>query len=441
MITFHEARSIILSGVNPLGTENCPLADLLGRVLAQDIVSSFDIPPKDNSAMDGFAVRAEDIVGATQGKPIVLQVIEDVPAGKVATKSLGKGRAIRIMTGAQIPAGADAVVPVELTTQMGNGKSGIGIAHTVTKGEHVRKQGEDVKAGTVLISKGARLRPQEVGLVASLGMAVALVAKRPVVGIISSGNEIVAPGKPLAAGQIYDANRYGVAAQAAQVNAVIRDYGIVEDKLDTIITALNTAAQECDLVLTSGGVSVGDYDLMKQALSKLGLMNFWQVAQKPGKPLAFGHIKGTPVVGLPGNPVSSMVIFDQYVRPMLLAMQGAKEIFRKPITAFCDQAITKPAGRREFQRAKVEWREGAYHAVLTGAQGSGILTSMAQADGLMILEEDRTEVKPGDRVSVEFFDNWCCHSVICHSRPASACGVNSRGNPGIDARRNLSRVY
>ncbi|MRR09395.1 molybdopterin molybdenumtransferase MoeA [bacterium] len=398
MISFREARDIILSGAKPLATESCQLSELLGRVLAQDVASSFDIPPRDNSAMDGFAVRYEDIRTA----PVVLEVIEDVPAGTVATKSVGKGQAIRIMTGAQIPDGADCVVPVELT-EPGIRNTEYRILDTVQSGEHVRKRGEDVKAGAVLLSKGTRLRPQEVGLIASLGMMEAMVSQRPVVGVLSSGNEIVAPGGKLGPGQIYDANRFSVAAQAVQVNAVIHDYGIVEDKLEKIVAALERAASECDIVLTSGGVSVGDYDLMKQALSGLGRMNFWQVAQKPGKPLAFGHIKSTPVVGLPGNPVSSMVICDQYVRPLLLKMQAASQLFREQLTAVCGQEIKKPSGRREFLRAKVAWREGAYHAVLTGAQGSGILTSMVQADGLMVLEEERTTVKPGEAVTIELF--------------------------------------
>ncbi|HTY08303.1 MAG TPA: gephyrin-like molybdotransferase Glp [Candidatus Edwardsbacteria bacterium] len=396
MISFREARDIILSSATPLGTESCLLSALLGRVLAQDIVSSFDIPPRDNSAMDGFAVRFEDI----KAVPVVLEVIEDVPAGKVATKSVGKSQAIRIMTGAQIPIGADCVVPVELTDcKMQNAKCKVQTA--VQLGEQIRKRGEDVKAGAVLLSKGTRLRPQEVGLIASLGLTEALASKRPIVGILSSGNEIVQPGGRLGPGQIFNANSYSVGAQVTQVNATVKDYGIVEDKLESIIAVLNQAASECDLVLTSGGVSVGDYDLMKQALSGLGQMNFWQVAQKPGKPLAFGHIKGTPIIGLPGNPVSSMVICDQYVRPLLLKMQAASLLFREQLAAICDHEITKPAGRREFLRTKVERRGGAYHAVLTGAQGSGILTSMVQADGLMILEEERTEVKPGDTVTIE----------------------------------------
>jgi len=398
MISFREARDIVLSGVKPLEPDQCTLSDLRGRVLAQDIVSSFDIPPADNSAMDGFAVRFEDIKSA----PVALDVIEDIPAGRVATKPVGKGQAIRIMTGARIPDGADCVVPVELTDcKMQSAKCKVQSA--VQFGEHIRRRGEDVKAGAVLLSRGTRLRPQEVGLIASLGISEASVSKRPVVGILSSGNEIVQPGGRLNAGQIYDANRYSVAAQAAQVNAIVKDYGIVEDKLEAIIAALEKAASECDIVLTSGGVSVGDYDLMKQALSGLGQMSFWQVAQKPGKPLAFGHINGKPVVGLPGNPVSSMVICDQYVRPLLLKMQAASLLFREQLTAICDQEIAKPAGRREFLRAKVEWREGAYHAALTGAQGSGILTSMVQADGLMVIEEERSEVKPGDVVTIELF--------------------------------------
>jgi molybdopterin molybdotransferase len=402
MISFHEARNKMLEGIKPLPSEKCPLADLLGRVLAQDITTSFDIPPRDNSAMDGFAVIASDVANATEQDPITLQVIEDVPAGKVSTKSLKSGQAIRIMTGAQVPEGADAVVPVELTSK-GIKNIEVRILNAVKQGANIRRQGEDVKAGQSLITQGTRLRPQEVGLIASLGLTEALAIRQPVVGILSSGNEIAQPGQPLKPGQIYDANRFSVAGQVREAGACVNDYGIVLDDLNSIKDALNKASQECDVIITSGGVSVGDYDLMKQALSELGSMNFWQVKQKPGKPLAFGHINGKPVIGLPGNPVSSMVVCDQYVRPLLLNMQGCRDIFKKPISAVCDQDIRKQAGRTEFLRTKVEWREGAYHAMLTGPQGSGILTSMVQADGLMILPEECGGVKQGDMVQVELF--------------------------------------
>lgn len=398
MIPFTEAREKVLARIDLLPAEPCPLSELSGRILARDVASSFDIPPKDNSAMDGFAVRSDDI----REMPVILDVIEDVPAGKVASKTVGPGQAIRIMTGAQIPEGADCVVPVE-NTKTQNSKSKIQIEVPVQKGDHIRRQGEDVRAGEVLIARGTRLRPQEVGLLASLGLTEAIVSKKPVVGIVSSGNEIVEPGRPLGPGQIYDANRSSLAAQARSVNAEVRDYGIVEDDFERIIAKLERAAGECHLLLTSGGVSVGDYDLMKQALSKLGEMNFWQVAQKPGKPMAFGRIKGKPVMGLPGNPVSSMVVFEQYVRPLLLKMQGATSIYREQLTAVSDQEIVKQAGRLEFMRVAVQWRDGQYHAGLTGAQGSGILTSMVRADGLMILPEEAVHIMPGDVVTVELF--------------------------------------
>ena len=279
MISFSEAKTTVLTDASQLGTEPCPVYALLGRVLAHDIASSFDIPPRDNSAMDGFAVRAEDIVSASTNAPVVLEVIEDLPAGQVSGKAVDKGQAIRIMTGAQIPEGADCVIPVE-NTQVPNSKRQIQIVIPVTRGEHIRRQGEDVRAGALLMAKGTRLRPQEVGLVASLGMAGALVSKRPVVGLVSSGNELAEPGTSLKAGQIYDANRSSLAAQAGQVNAVIKDFGIVEDNLEAITAVLHKATSECDLVITSGGVSVGDYDLMKQALSQLGRMNFWQVLRQ-----------------------------------------------------------------------------------------------------------------------------------------------------------------
>jgi molybdopterin molybdotransferase len=402
MISFHEARSKMLEGIKFLPPEKCRLADLLGRVLAQDATATFDIPPRDNSAMDGFAVIASDAAGASEQNPVTLQVIEDVPAGQVATKSLKPGQAIRIMTGAQIPANADSVIPVE-ETSAGISNTEVRILKAVKQGANVRRQGEDVTAGQLLITKGTRLRPQEVGLIASLGLTEVLVSKQPVAGIISSGNEVAAPGQPLKPGQIYDANRFSIGGQVKEAGAVVKDYGIIADDLEKIKETLNQAARECDVVITSGGVSVGDYDLMKQALSELGQMNFWQVKQKPGKPLAYGHINGKPVVGLPGNPVSSMVVCDQYVRPLLLKMQGATNTFRVQGTAYSDQEIRKQTGRTEFLRAKLQFRDGAYHTVLTGPQGSGILTSMVQADGLMILPEECEGVKPGDLITVELF--------------------------------------
>lgn len=402
MISFHEARSKMLEGIKPLPSEKCRLEDLLGRILAQDVIATFDIPPRDNSAMDGFAVSVSDVAGASEQSPVILQVIEDVPAGRVATKSLKPGQAIRIMTGAQIPENADSVIPVELTEgKMQNAKCKI--LQAVRQGANVRRQGEDVRSGQMLIAKGTRLRPQEVGLIASLGLTDVLVSKQPVVGIISSGNEVAAPGQPLKPGQIYDANRFSLGGQVKEAGASVKDYGIIADDIGKIKETLDQAVRDCDLVITSGGVSVGDYDLMKQSLSELGRMNFWQVKQKPGKPLAFGHINGKPVIGLPGNPVSSMVVCDQYVKPLLMKMQRATNVFRVQVTAYSDQGIRKQADRTEFLRAKVRWQDGAYHTVLTGPQGSGILTSMVRADGLMILPEECGGVEKGDMVNVELF--------------------------------------
>ena len=242
MISFHEARSKMLEGIKPLPSEKCRLEDLLGRLLAQDVIASFDIPPRDNSAMDGFAVIAADVAGASEQSPVTLQVIEDIPAGQVAAKFLKLGQAIRIMTGAQIPNGAEAVIPVEHTLKIGsnyakassdkNGKLEIRIVESTSVGANVRRQGEDVKSGQLLIAKGTRLRPQEVGLIASLGLTEVLVSKQPVVGIISSGNEIAAPGQPLKPGQIYDANRFSIGGQVKEAGALVRDYGIIADDLN-----------------------------------------------------------------------------------------------------------------------------------------------------------------------------------------------------------------
>lgn len=404
MISFQEARKQVLAEIKQLPSERCALSALCGRILAEDITALSDIPPHDNTSVDGFAVRAQDIASATPDNPVVLTVIEDIPAGKVPHRSVAQGEAVRIMTGAPLPEGADCIVMVEDTDSGSkSSREKCSIYKAGSPGDNVRERGEDVRAGQRIIAKGIKLRPQEVGIIASLGKDEALVAKKPVVAIISSGNEIAMPGQPLQPGQIYDANSFTLANQAEEAGAVPRNYGIVADNLTAVVAALKKAAQECDIIVTSGGVSVGDYDLMKEALASLGEMHFWQVRQKPGKPLAFGYIKGKPVVGLPGNPVSAMVIFAQYVRPILGIMLGLQEIFSARYDAVCEEKIKKSKERVEFLRAHIWWQDCTYHARLTGPQGSGILNSMVMANGLIILPEGTDVITAGTRVPIEFF--------------------------------------
>lgn len=415
MISVEEALAKILCYVDVLEPERKPILDCLGQVLAQDIYSTIDIPPLDNSAMDGFALRAEDTLGATDSSPRYLTVVGEITAGSMPTQEVGPGTAIRIMTGAPIPAGADAVVQFENTDEVSRKSSGrdvsqIGILCHVRKGLNVRRRGEDIAKGKLILQQGMVLRPQEIGMLASLGLSTSMVIRRPIVSILATGDELTPVDQPLAPGKIHDSNTYTIAAEVSRYGGVPRILGIGRDSVQSLNEKI-AEGLDADMLITSGGVSKGDYDVVKDVLAEHGQIGFWSVRMKPGKPLAFGVIntkdrqdRRMPHLGLPGNPVSSMITFEQFARPAILKMLGKKVLAKPTIRAIIDGDITNTDGRRVFARVTVTKHGGQYHACLAGPQGSGILTSMARANGLAVVPEDSKGVIAGDMVEVQMLD-------------------------------------
>jgi molybdopterin molybdotransferase len=318
----------------------------------------------------------------------------------VFPRELGRGEAIRIMTGAPIPIGADTVCPQEFVRRADDG---VTVAPDVVKGANVRLRGEDVRAGSVVVATGSVLRPQEIGVIASLGQRQVLVSRRPRVAVLSTGDEVAEPGRPRAAGQIYDSNRFTLCGLASQCGAEVIDFGIVPDVREVLRARLLEAAEATDVVLTSGGVSVGVYDLVKDVLGEIGGIDFWQVAMQPGRPLAVGRIGRAHFFGLPGNPVASMLTFMLFVRPALFQLAGRRQIFPETCQARALEPMRKKPGRREFKRGILDFRDGDWAVRTTGPQGSGILSSMVAGNCLIVLEEERGDVAAGERVCVEPF--------------------------------------
>jgi molybdopterin molybdotransferase len=397
-----------------LEPETRPILSALGQVLAEDVVAGIDIPPHDNSAMDGFAVLASDTCGASPRSPIYLNVIGEVAAGYTTSIKVTSGTAVRIMTGAFLPDGADAVVQFEKTDETTRNKQGqplstIGVLEPASPGLNIRSRGEDIRAGQLVLNKGTLLRPAVIGILASLGNAEAAVIRRPVVSVLSTGDELCPSGKPLEPGQIYDSNTYTIAANIARYGGTAKIIGIGRDSLASLREKI-AAGLAADMLITSGGVSMGDYDVVKDVLARMGTISFWTVRMKPGKPIAFGTLKASdgrdvPHLGLPGNPVSSMTTFEQFARPAILKMLGKTSFARPIVPATIDQDIVNDDGRRIFVRVHVSKSVNGWTANLTGPQGSGILSSMATANGLAIVPEDCPLVKAGDELKVQLLNN------------------------------------
>lgn len=401
MIEVEEAKRLVLESGQKLAPAECALMDSLGLVLAEDVVSELDIPPFDNSAMDGFALLASDTVAATESVPAVLRITETVQAGKVPRQTVIPGTAVKIMTGAPVPSGADAVIQVEQTRET-DGK--VHILRPVKPGENIRRAGEDLTKGTVALAAGTLIRPAEIGLLASLGNARVKIYPRPRVAILSTGEELVEIDEPMVPGKIRNSNTYSLIAQVLTCGAEPVSLGIARDTVEDTIAKVKEGLN-CDVLLTTGGVSVGEYDFVKEVLEELGAeLKFWSVAQKPGKPLAFWLIESKPVFGLPGNPVATMVCFEEYVRPLLLKMMGKTRLFRPEVEAVLVNDLKKKPGRVHFVRVVVEQKEGVFYATSTGPQGSGILSSMSQANGLALIPKDVTQIKAGEKVKVHLID-------------------------------------
>jgi molybdopterin molybdotransferase len=413
MLTVEEALEKVLREVDALEAEDVPILDSLGQALAADVRSDINVPPLDNSAMDGYAVRSEDTRDATAASPKYLRVIDTVMAGSISYKQVTPGTAIRIMTGAPIPAGADSVIQFENTDEEdskiaspGKAPERVGVRCPVIPGQSIRHAGEDISRGKLVLKKGAVIRPAEVGVMASLGISRAKVIRRPVVAVLSTGNELVEIGEPLPTGKIYDSNAYSIAALVKRYGGVPKVLGIARDDEAELVARLEEA-RDADMLLTTGGVSMGDYDMVKDILARDGRIVFWKVRVKPGKPLAFGKIKGRgkdiPHLGLPGNAVSCMVSFELFVRPALLKMMG-KTNFAKPVVeAVAEETLSNKEERRLYDRAVIERRDGHYYARLTGPQGSGILTSMSQANGLVVIPEGKI-IQKGEIVQALMLD-------------------------------------
>jgi len=416
MISVEEAQKRILGRVQVLQAEKKPILDCLGQVLAINIYSPIDIPPLDNSAMDGYAVRAEDTDGASDSSPTILTVIGEVAAGSIPDKEVKAGTAIRIMTGAPLPEGANAVVQFEDTDEVTrrareDSSSQIGILRQVQKGLNVRHRGEDIAKGSLVLEEGRVLRPAEIGVLASLGHSWTKVIRRPVVSILATGDELVDIDQPLPPGKIHNSNTYTIAAQVLSYGGIPKILGIGRDSVQSLNEKIDQGLN-ADMLITSGGVSIGDYDVVKDVLAKRGQITLWTVRMKPGKPSAFGVLskkedgreKRVPHLGLPGNPVSSMVAFEEFARPAILKMMGKNNFAKPTIQALIEDDIKNTDGRRMYTRVVVSRSHGQYHARPTGPQGSGILTSMAKANGLAIIPENSKGIKAGDMVQVQMLD-------------------------------------
>ena len=401
MISIEEALAIILENVEVLAPRRMGLEECLGRVLGEDVSAREDIPPFTNSAMDGFAVRAGDTAGASPETPRRFRVLEDLPAGAVTETAVGEGEAIRIMTGAPQPAGADSVVMVEKTRE---GEGGMEVLQPVRPGENVRRAGESVRRGETVLAAGTVLRPQEIGLLAALGCSRPAVIPPPAAAIISTGDELVDIEDRLRPGHIRDCNRYSLAAAVERYGGLPVPLALAGDREGELKTRIGEALSR-DLVITSGGISAGKYDLVPEILREMGgEVLIRKVRMKPGKPLTFSLVGGTPVFSLPGNPVSVLVSFLQFVRPALLKMQGRKNLELPEVEARLAVECREVTDRTHLVRVRVDRGEEGYLATPTGPQGSGILKSLVLADGLMVVPPDAGPLPAGTRVRVRLLD-------------------------------------
>ncbi|MEU4115169.1 gephyrin-like molybdotransferase Glp [Kitasatospora sp. NPDC028055] len=415
--TVDEHRADVLAAVGPLPAIELQLLDAQGCRLEEDVVAEGDLPPFDNSSMDGYAVRTADTQGATEEYPSVLAVVGDIAAGAGELPRVGPGRAARIMTGAPVPPGAQAVAPVEWT----DGGTGTGTAaaamtapvpdeevrvlRPVAEGAHIRRRGSDVAAGATVLEAGTRLGPTQLGLLAAIGRATVKVRPRPRVVVLSTGSELVQPGEPVGPGQISDSNSFTLTAAAQEAGAIAYRVGAVPDDADRLRAVLEEQLGRADLIVTSGGVSVGAYDVVKEVFESYGGVDFRRLRMQPGKPQGFGRIggaAGVPLLALPGNPVSAYISFELFVRPVIRTMLGASDVHRPVVRALCPSALRSPAGRRQFLRGRYA-ADGTVRPV--GAADSHLVGALARANCLITVPEEVTELPAGSEVDVVLLES------------------------------------
>jgi len=403
MSTVDEHVERILAGVEPLPPYNQPLLEALGLPVCEEVAAEIDLPSFDNSAMDGYAVTFADVASASDDHPVHLPVVGEMAAGQTKLFALSPGTAVRIMTGAPVPQGADAVVPVEWTD---GGVANVRITRAPQRGQHVRLRGEDVRAGDVLLHDATVLGPRQLGLLASVGRAQVQARPRPRVVIMSTGSELREPGSGLGHDSIYDANSYMLAAAARAAGALAYRVGIVSDDPQEFADALSDQLVRADLVVTSGGVSKGQYDVVKEVLAELGTVSFGEVAMQPGKPQGFGFVgeDSTPIITLPGNPVSSYVSFEVFVLPAIRKMMGRLPYRRPVVRALLGQAVSSAPGKRQFARAQFGVDGKGAHVVPVGGHGSHLMGNLAEANALIVVPEDVTSLAAGEQVQVLVLD-------------------------------------
>jgi len=395
LISIDEARARILAEAAPLAAEIRLLTEVLGTVLAEDITAQDDVPPFDNSAMDGFAVMTADTVDATTDSPVQLNIVHTIPAGLFLTEPLRSGQAAKIMTGAPLPEGADSVVERELVEETAGE---ILLVEPARLGKNIRRAGEDVAEGDRVLASGVSIGPPEIGLLASMGRLSVSVHRRPRVAIVSTGSELVEVGRPLERGKIYDSNSHSLKAMCAQLGIEADTLGIVPDDYEATGRTIGSGL-DYDVLITSGGVSVGQFDFVKEVQDALGVeRRLWGVAMKPGKPLSFGVRENCLVFGLPGNPVSALVSFELFVRPALLRLMGHKWTSRPPYRAIMSEDASNSDGRTYVIRVRAWREEGIWHVSATGPQGSGMLRSMVGANGLAFIPGGPRGIRAGEEV-------------------------------------------
>lgn len=396
-VQFAEAQDIVLDCVEPTGVETVPLLSAMHRVMAEEVTAPRHIPLHDNSAMDGYAVRHSDVAEATAERAAVLEVIEILPAGKTPQRQIEPGQAIKIMTGAPMPAGADTVVQVEHTNAS---DTRVEIYQAPRAGSNLRRRGEDIRLGERVLPRDTYLRPAELGILASVGKAQVLVYQRPRVAILATGDEIADLGDPDPHDKIINSNSYTLAGQITEADGIPQLLGVAPDEREEISRRIASGLR-ADVLITSGGVSVGDFDYVRECLDKAGFAaRFWTVALRPGSPITFGTVGQVPVFSLPGNPVASMVTFELFVRPALLKMNGYTDLFRPRLEAVLQDEIRKRPGVRTFLRGVLHQRDGQNLVTTTGPQGSGILRSMNLANCLIDIPEEVEHLRPGDPVQL-----------------------------------------